>query len=358
MNDFKYLTIVEWAKAQIRDKQLSPGDHFYSENELCEIHSVSRQTVRQAMTTLEGQNIIVRKRGSGTFVKTTGGTQKALSCTVGVISTYFSDYIFPSIVTGIESVLKQRNVVMQLSITRNQVADEAQALKAMLNQDIRGLIMEPSKSALPNPNMDLYEQIKARGIPVVFFNAKYPWGDFPCVAMDDVKAGRVVTDHLFSLGHEKIAGILSLDDIQGHMRYRGFMQSFQNHGIENAEQNVLWYATNERKTLFTRSSERVEELLKSVSAVVCYNDNMAVKLLEFCKQRGIRVPEDISITGIDDSKIARVCEVPLTTVRHPHQELGECAACKLLELIDKPELPVEDMLFTPELVIRSSTCVK
>lgn len=355
MNDFKYLAIVEWAKNQIKEKKLSSGDHFYSENELCEIHHVSRQTVRQALTTLENEKILVRRQGSGTFVKAAGGIHEKLSYNVGVISTYFSDYIFPSIVTGIELILKQRKVGMQLSITHNQVAEESQALKAMLNQDIRGLIVEPSKSALPNPNMKLYEQIKARGIPVVFFNAKYPWSDFPCVAMDDVAAARIVTDHLFELGHKRISGILSLDDLQGHKRYQGFMESFENHGAPNAEQSVLWYATAERKTLFTNSGERVEALLKNSSAVVCYNDNMAIKLLDFCKRLGVRVPEDVSIVGIDDSKLASVCEVPLTTVRHPHQELGECAARRLIEMIDAPDKPVEDTLFMPKLIVRDST---
>lgn len=356
MNDFKYLVIVDWAKAQIKEKNLSSGDRFYSENELCDIHGVSRQTVRQALKMLENQDVIVRRRGSGTFVKAAGGAHRTQSFNVGVISTYFSDYIFPSIVTGIELVLKQRNVTMQLSITQNQVSEESRALKAMLSQDIRGLIIEPSKSALPNPNIELYEQIKARGIPVVFFNAKYPWSDFPCVAMDDVAAGRMVTDHLFELGHSKIAGIFSLDDIQGHERYKGFMQSFENHGVEDAEQSVLWYATNERKALFSRSKERVEDLLANATAVVCYNDSMAIKLLEFCRSAGINVPEDLSVVGIDDSKLSRVCEVPLTTIRHPHQELGECAAQKLLEMIDDPTAPVCDTLFAPELIIRNSTC--
>ena len=68
MDDFKYLAITEWVKNYIEDERLSPGDKFYSEKELCDIHNVSRQTVRQALMVLEGQNVIWRKRGSGTFV--------------------------------------------------------------------------------------------------------------------------------------------------------------------------------------------------------------------------------------------------------------------------------------------------
>lgn len=356
MDDFKYITIVEWVKDYIKKERLAPGVRFYSEKELCDIHNVSRQTVRQALMVLENQDVLRRKRGSGTFVKSAGNKTygSARSCNVGVVSTYFSDYIFPSIVTGIEKVLKNNNVGMQLSITHNQVFEESKALKTMLEQDIRALIVEPSRSALPNPNVKLYEKIKELNIPLVFFNAKYPWADFPCVTMDDVEAGKIATEHLIQLGHTKIGGIFAFDDIQGHKRYQGFLSAFEEHGITLEEQNVMWFSTSEKKEFFTRE-DRIKGLLERVTAVVCYNDSHAVSLLELCKKWNVCVPEDLSVVGIDDSKLAKICEVPLTTVRHPHQLLGERAAQKILEMIENPEKCFQDVLYEPELVEREST---
>lgn len=357
MDDFKYMTIVEWVKDYIKKEHLAPGARFYSEKELCDIHNVSRQTVRQALMVLENQDVLRRKRGSGTFVKSAGSktySASARNCNVGVVSTYFSDYIFPSIVTGIEKVLKNNNVGMQLSITHNQVFEESKALKTMLEQDIRALIVEPSRSALPNPNVKLYEKIKELNIPLVFFNAKYPWADFPCVAMDDVAAGRIAAEHLIQLGHTKIGGVFAFDDIQGHKRYQGFLSAFEQHGIALEEQDVMWFSTCEKKEFFTRE-DRIKGLLERVTAVVCYNDSHAVSLLELCKKWNVRVPEDLSVVGIDDSKLAKICEVPLTTVRHPHQLLGERAAQKILEMIENPEKQFRDVLYEPELVEREST---
>ncbi len=357
MDDFKYMTIVEWVKELIRKEHLAPGARFYSEKELCDIHNVSRQTVRQALMVLENQDILRRKRGSGTFVKGIGNVNNsstARNCNVGVVSTYFSDYIFPSIVTGIEKVLKNNNVGMQLSITHNQIFEESKALKTMLEQDIRGLIIEPSKSALPNSNVKLYEKIRELNIPLVFFNAKYPWADFPCVAMDDVAAGRIAAEHLIRLGHTKIGGAFAFDDIQGHKRYEGFLSAFEEHGIELEEQNVIWFSTSEKKELYARE-DRIKGLLERVTAVVCYNDSHAVSLLELCKKWNVRVPDDLSVVGVDDSKLAKICEVPLTTVRHPHQILGERAAQKVLEMIENPGKAFQDVLYEPELVVREST---
>ena len=354
MDEYKYLAIVEWSKKFIAEHKLSADDRFLSENELCSIHSVSRQTVRQALMLLESQNVISRVRGSGTFVKSAEVIKPVQHANIGLISTYFSDYIFPSIVTGIESVLKKNNIGMQLAITHNQVYEESQALKDMMAHGVQALIVEPSKSALPNPNTKLYEEIKSKNIPLVFFNAKYPWADFPCVAMNDVAAGKMVTDYLFKSGHRKVCGIFALDDMQGHKRYEGFVESCIENNVTTAEQNVLWYSTSELSTLFTLSENRIVSLLGSATAVVCYNDRLAVDLMNFCKLHGISVPDDISVAGIDDSKLATICDVKLTTVRHPHQLLGERAAEKALKMIRQPKSKYDDKLFMPELVVRES----
>ena len=356
MDEYKYLAIVEWAKKYIADNKLQSDERFLSENELCSIHNVSRQTVRQALKVLEDEDVLCRVRGSGTFVKGAAATPKAKAAhlSVGVVSTYFSDYIFPSIVTGIESVLKRNNIGMQLSITHNQVFEERQALETMLAHGVAGLIVEPSKSALPNPNRKLYEEIKKNNIPLIFFNAKHTWADFPCVAMDDVMAGKRVTDYLFEHGHMKVSAFLAADDIQGHNRYFGFMKSCEEHGITLAEQNVLWYSTAERSELFTRSEARIMSMIDSSTAIVCYNDKLAVELLNFCKKKDIVVPDDISIVGIDNSKLSTICDVKLTTVVHPHQKLGEKAAELLLKQMRNPLKAYEDIVFNAELVVRDS----
>lgn len=356
MDDYKYLAIVEWAKKYIFDHQMQPNQRFLSESELCSIHNVSRQTVRQALKMLEDEGIIVRVRGSGTYVKpiTSASTDSTRPKSVGIVSTYFSDYIFPSIITGIEGVLKKNDIGIQLSTTHNRVFEEAQALRNMMIHGVSGIIVEPSKSALPNPNAALYQEIIANNIPLVFFNARYPWVSSPCVTMDDNDAAKQVTDHLFDCGHKKISAIFSMDDIQGHERYSGFMKSCETHGILQAEQNVMWYYTSERNALFMSSESRIMELLKSSTAVVCYNDKLAVELMDFCRSKGIRVPRDISIIGIDDARIATLCDVQLTTVRHPHQLMGEKAAQIMLELINSPETKQKDYVFKPKLIVRDS----
>lgn len=356
MDEYKYLGIVNWSKEVIREKNLSAGEKFFSETELCNIHKVSRQTVRQALAYMERQGILVRRQGSGSFIQSPNPVSaEKNSNLVGIVSTYFSDYIFPSIVTGIERVLTDNNVSMQLMTTSNQVAEEARALEKMLAQNVGGLIVEPSKSALPNPNMELYNEIRARDIPLVFFNAKYSWSSNPLVAMDDYAAGQIATEHLISLGHRKITGLFVFDNMQGHKRYQGFMNSLITHNTPTPEKRVMWFPAAEQSTLFSHSGAELSSLLDDSTAVVCYNDSLAVELLAFCRQQGRSVPGDLSVVGIDDSNLARICEIPLTSVQHPKQQLGETVAKILLEQMSNPLYKVKDTLFHPKLIKRASS---
>lgn len=102
------------------------------------------------------------------------------------------------------------------------------------------------------------------------------------------------------------------------------------------------------------AQSKLLEMLHQSTAIVCYNDKLAVNLLRFCRQHDINVPDDVSVVGIDDSKYSSICDVPLTTVRHPHQVLGETAAKMLLEQMNHPQEPQENTIFVPEMIIRDS----
>ena len=75
-----------------------------------------------------------------------------------------------------------------------------------------GIIAEPTKSGLPNPNLDLYRQIMEQGIPVIFINSYYPELKAPHVSLDDKMAGKMATKYLIQCGHREIAAIFKADD--------------------------------------------------------------------------------------------------------------------------------------------------
>ena len=133
------------------------------------------------------------------------------------------------------------------------------------------------------------------------------------------------------------------------------MNSLIEHNIPMPEKRVLWFPAAEQSALFANSGAELSALLDDSTAVVCYNDGLAVELLRFCRQQGRNVPGDLSVVGIDDSNLARICEIPLTSVQHPKEQLGETAATILLEQMSNPTLKVKDTLFLPKLIKRASS---
>ena len=266
----KYAQIVSWVHQQIACGLLNEGDKLYTESALCERFGVSRQTVRQALGLLATEGVISRQRGSGSYIRFSRAAPKAApTMNIGVLSTYIDDYIFPGIIRAMEKVLRKSDYSMQLSFTNNRIENERQALKSYIDkQSIDGLIAEPTNSALPNPNLTLYARLIEMGKPVLFFNAYYPGFDVPHVALDDRAAGRLATQHLLDMGHRAIAGIFKADDIQGHLRYAGYLDALIAHGLAPGSKSVFWYTTEDIPDIGW-SAERVVHRLAGGAARGC-----------------------------------------------------------------------------------------
>jgi GntR family transcriptional regulator of arabinose operon len=348
----KYIQLAEWIKEKIEEDGLEKGEKFYTEHALSQMFSVSRQTVRQAINVLINEEILESRQGSGTFISTPKYVKKSSSKTIGVILTYFDEYIFPSIINGIESVINTKGYSMQLACTRNDAENEARALRMMLDNDVDGFIIEPTKSALPNSNKDLYKEISEKNIPLVFLNSYYPEINFPHVALDDFKAGYVATKCLLDYGHRKIALALKSDDIQGHLRYSGAVAAANENDITILTENTFWFTTEDIKYL-EEDSNRILRYINNCTGVFCYNDQMAATLIKILKEKGFSLPEDCSIISVDDAKQAIACYPKLTTVAHPKKILGIEIAQLIFRLISG-EVLEDDIIFEPELIIRDS----
>lgn len=329
----KYLELVEWIEEQIKNGELQPGQKMYSENDLKEMFQISRQTVRHAIGVLESEGIIRRIRGSGTYIRDakTGGVR---SNRIALITTYTDNYIFPRMIQGIESALSEGGYSVQLSFTYNQHSRECAVLKELLERDeVGGIICETTKSALPNPNIGLYEELMRRGIPILFINSYYPTLKAPHVSMNDRQAGKIITQYLLNQGHRKVLGLFKLDDAQGHLRYQGFCEALHEAGLEPLDSRIVWLDTEDVKHLELCES-KILARMKGCTAAVCYNDELAFLLQKLFREHGVRVPDDISLVGIDDTELAVLGDVKLTSVPFPMEKFGEVAVKNLLHMME------------------------
>lgn len=353
----KYERIVSWVQTEIENGALSRGDKLPSENELMERFRVSRQTVRRAMEELTEKGIVEGRRGSGTYV--TVNTRRYAAgkeIRIAVMLTYVDTYIFPSIIKGIESVLSSEGCTLQIAMTDNAVEKERMLLKEFIHtQSVDGIIAETVKSALPNPNMELYREIENMGIPVLFVNSYYKELDIPHISMDDRKAGYLAAKHLAECGHTRIGGIFKADDGQGHLRYAGYTDALMEQEIKIRGDQVIWIDSEELRTMGEESAKFLKRL-KGCTACVCYNDETAYKIVEIFRKAGHRVPDDLSVVGIDNSGLAKFCPVPLTSVENPVEKLGRTAAERMTWKIFRNE-EMETVEFEPQLIMRNSVQV-
>jgi len=350
----KYQQLKDYLVKMIESNELTRGKKIPSENELADRFHISRHTVRRAISELVNDGVLTSTQGKGTFVNH-GPRNSRQNLIIGVITTYIGDYIFPSIIRGIDQVLSENGYSIALGCTYNQFEKERQCLENFLNQDIKGLIVETTKSALPNPNIELYDEFKKRDIPVLFMHGIYKGYPASSIYEDDVEAGYLATKHLLELGHRKIAGIFKIDDIQGHARYEGFCKAHKEIGAGLSDKRVLWFDTNDLLYKFSmQSGDIIIEFLEDCTAVVCYNEQISLKVIDIIRERGINIPERLSLVSFDDSELAVASEVKMTTVAHPKENLGIEAAAIMLKMITGDE-KIFKVKMAPELVIRNST---
>lgn len=351
----KYEDISNWLREKITNGTFAINEKIPSENKLAIKFGYSRQTVRQAIASLEADGILTRAQGSGTYVsRRAAKLQQTATMRIGVITTYLDDYIFPGIIHGIEEVLSDHHYTMSLGITHNRQIDEENALHQIITNGVDGLIVEGTKSALPNVNKLFYREIIHRGMPVVFFNSYYKSCHESYVIMDDVHAGEISAEALIRNGHTKIGGIFKSDDIQGLKRYEGLQNIMKQQGLCLADSSILWYTTEDLPYLFSGTfDEMILSRFSGVTGLLCYNDQIAASLIKLFHRHNIFVPENISVVSFDNSPLADTMSCNLTSVIYPSHEIGHKAAELILQKLTDPSCK-ECIVLTPALKHRSS----
>lgn len=341
----KYQVIIDDIKSKILSGSYNVGEQIPTESALQDKYNVSRHTIRKAILELSNEGYLRSEKGSGTYVsnqyqsKSIGNSNTK---TIGVITTYISDYIFPSIIRGIERRLNEDNYSLLLASTNNDVEQEKKALEMMLSFGVDGLIVEPTKSNLYNPNIAYYLTFKEQDVPFIMINAYYEELEVPFFCLDDVQSSYLATKELISKGHTQIGLISKMDDLQGKYRMKGYIKALGEAKLQFHPEQVLSYNTETKLDLYTNLKAFLNKNRDVLTAIVCYNDEVGLEVVNVCRQLNISVPGDLSIIGQDNSYIAKNANIKLTTLTHPQEQMGRDAADWVIKnLQGKKGLPNE-----------------
>lgn len=324
----------KWLAGRLRE--LIPGyignghSKLPSEQELCAKYKVSRQTVRFALALLEEEGLIEKKRGSGSYI--TGLSFGPSANEIGILMSDDSEYIYPGVINDIRTTLAQSGFSGKVYVTRNRFQSERQILSELLDAPPRGIIVEGSKSALPNPNLDLYRRLIKKGCIVLFLHNYYPDLNECLYVKDDNTGGSaLLVRHLVEQGHTAIGGIFKSDDQQGPERFRGFIETMRDAHLPVPDERVGWFDSRNLDKLQrfqdTKFLKRfVLESLDSCTAVICYNDMIAYFLIKELGLAGYRLPADMALTAFDNTYLSSSGILYFTTLTHRSHEMGTAAA--------------------------------
>nr|WP_306812926.1 GntR family transcriptional regulator [Paenibacillus soyae] len=338
----KYQVIIDDIKSHILSGTYKAGEQIPTEHALQESYNVSRQTVRKAILELSNEGFLRSEKGSGTYVSSQYRSRSGGKRTIGVITTYISDYIFPSIIRGIESRLNEDSYSLLLASTNNDIAQEKKALEMMLSYGVDGLIIEPTRSNVYNPNIAYYLSFKEQEVPFTMINAYYEELEVPFFCLDDVQSSYLATRELIAKGHTQIGLIAKMDDLQGKYRMKGYIKALGEAKLRFRPEHVLSFDTDTKPDLSASLEDFLNDNRGELSALVCYNDEVGLEVVHVCRRLGISIPDELSIIGQDNSYIAKNANIQLTTLTHPQEQMGRDAADWIIRnLQGKKDLPVK-----------------
>ncbi len=276
------------------------------------------------------------------------------SNTIGVILPRFESSFLSSVVSSIERVVRSKgyNLLVSQSFDSNEL--EKQNLTTLYNNRVEGLLINLTPETKDIEHLNLF--IK-KGIPVVLFDRIISPSDCGCttVSINNRQAGYEVTSHLISQGCKRIVYLSenTTCPVFGE-RAKGYWQALSEHGIKADPELII------EEHLNTDTGAQVVERILSMKdrpdGIFAGNDIAAASLMFELKSRGVLIPDEIAISGFNNTYISGIVEPSLTTVKYPSDELGRIAANSLMEILDKEsQVATKNILLKHELIVRDST---
>ena len=259
---------------------------------------------------------------------------------IGLIVADIANPFFPPLIKAAESQARRHDHHIFIADTNEDAVVEEELVRALAKQ-VDGVLL-----CSPRMSNSLIEQL-SREVPLVVVNRRI--GGLPAVVMDVAQGARLALDHLTGLGHRSIALVTGP---RGSWTSREIRHSVQSAARAGGHQLVVIGPNQPTEDGGLALAEQIQRA--GVTAVLAYNDLMAIGLMEGLDALGLRVPEDVSVTGIDDITLSRLTRPRLTTVATPTAAAGRAAVDMLLAHGDDRRTTAQATLQT-ELVIRDST---
>ena len=276
------------------------------------------------------------------------GLKTKRTYTLGILIPDITNPFFAEIARGVEDVANKNNFNVILCNTDDKIKKERTYLQILRGKRVDGLILGTAhvrdKSIL---------ELEMKKFPYILISRNIEGLDKNCIIVDDVEGGMMATEYLIKLGHRRIAHITGpLKTRSALNRLKGYKLALKKYNIERMDELV-----EEGDFRIKGGYQAMKKFLKLIvppRAIFAANDLLALGAMQAIQKKNFHVPEDFSVIGFNDIKLASFVYPALTTIRQPMLEMGELAVKMLLRIIEKGEFNQRKIVLKPKLIIRES----
>jgi LacI family transcriptional regulator, galactose operon repressor len=278
------------------------------------------------------------------------GLQAGRTGLVGLVVPLIHPLYFSAILAGALEALDERGLRAVLSPTAHQHDLERVQVDRMLHGLTDGGLI-----ILPEESSDELERLIDLGFDFVVIDPRTRLaGRVPSVSAAHSAGATQAMQHLLSLGHRRIAAITGHHGwIATEERRRGYLGALAGAGI--VPDADLMVEADFEIAGGVEAARRVFDLADPPTAIFAFNDNLAIGAIQAAQERGLRVPEDLSVVGFDDTEVTTIVTPSLTSIRQPLAEMGRTAVSLLARLLEHQRFETLHIELATRLVVRSST---
>ena len=292
---------------------------------------VSPQTKARVLAAAERLGYVPSSLAKGLW----SGTTK----TVGVVVTNITNSFYANVVAGVEDVMDAHGYNIVLNSTHEDPEREMRAIKLLLEQRVDGIILAPVES-----EPAAVDFLNKNGVPYVIVGRKARNADTNHVVCDDLKIGRMAARYLLDAGHERVLFINSARNYSAELRAEGFRSVFREHGAAWDEDMILPVFDPQQLPAIVN---QVFDGTHLPSAVFCFCDDMAIDVMRVLRQRGLKIPQDVAVMGVDNLKVTELLDPPLTTIDTSKMQMGTSSAEILLRAMHNQDKDIEHIVLEP-----------
>ena len=275
-------------------------------------------------------------------------TQK--TSTIGILIPDIASQFYPDIVRGAEDVTNIYDYNIILCNSDFDVEKEKEYLRVLKEKMVDGVIYISSSL-----NEEILDLINELDLKTVLVETKDKNGRLPSVTIDNISASYEGTKYLIDLGLKNLAfiGVNGENMNAWGERYIGFVNALKDAGLESDEE--LCYFKNLTVKTGYQAIQRFTENNKKFDGIVCASDEIAMGVINALREKGIRVPEDVSVIGFNNNILGEIFYPKLTTISQPSYDMGSVAVRMLIKILNKRELDNPNYVLNYEIIKREST---